>query len=1672
MVIPGDNPFPFLDTVSVSYELINFNTLQPVSHSGNYAQVNNNRFISLRVKPMLSSFDKRVNKILLTFKQYTSLSYEVSLSLSNSAHLISSYTIPLRVYASNGITCYEADITDLISSDPTKEIYLAITAASSMSFYVNGLNCPSASIITYSVNTGLYSPYYDSRLKTFSLRNYRLDVDLFSLNTFDSFDLFHYENELLSFNLSLVHSFTNRNTSNITETIVTGFPNGFKLNVQQYIYQSGTRTYNYIDENFFTHVFTIFTNDDGTFTYYYDENGSYLLLEILANGYKIYDLNGNVKIFNSNGYITSQTIINGNNQSTINFSYTNNLLTSISINNDISISINYSNNPIVISLPTQSGSSSISIEYDVDNYLVSITDQENATYSIYYLSEDDGLINEVIVDGEIGVSLSFNDQLMIEEVSYYKYDDFEPDECDSTYCFWSNTYSTKYTEDYDLIYSYNFTSDGEIKLVYSYDENNDAVLSADAIFKNNQAFRCLSTNKPDYLGNIQYKLNGVDYYYNSFENSVSFSYAIRFLNFTLTPKGLGRYFLYFEYGRNHITNYQTLNALSLSISVGDNILQTYSIVQNEPLDTNGFDHVNVFMKEIVIPESFAGQKVKLAFKLTSGETDIFLQNIRLYYFDNNNDEYYGVNFNTGYDDQELESENERFYGLPDAMTLRKDNLTYSFSTSYFDILASLMYRFYLNKNVAFYNNGKNACLGVFSYNYNSLDTIKISKTCYCVGKNQDGDYYFNGYITTISSFDNNHFIERTAQYEKDSHAICFSEEQINTSHLVESKLTSIPDGVNGSSFHKFQLLQSNSYNNYGLLTDSIITAYGDSLVTPNFVKAGSHRTYSSNNKYLASINQKLYLNNQQQNDISVSYQFNSVGDLSSKTDAYNKTTAYEFNKFHLLKKLESYNLSAYHINTVTYDKNLNASSMKDSINQGQIDFVYASDGEITSVSYDNLEVTFSKNQNNRTITYSEGNQSYSLTNEYSYFDLPTSTKVNNNTILSYHYTNKHDCSSGYGNPYLEQLTSIYDYKDSSNTKIRYYQYNVYGNVDKIIENGVELDIGSYKYPQQNENDCGFADNAIKTSLVYKKNSSVIRIENNYYLYSDPDYKFKTIHDGSSSLYAAVFSSRINSSNGRSEITVQTVGENTNLLHKSINSYFDFYTDENGKFTSYPSKQTISVLSKGTYYIDYSYNNNGNLSGISSTDFSTNISYTYDMFNQISSESSTDFGQIDYEYDSRGNIVGKTIYSTSTVYSYYYDSYNRLTHFVKTVGLNNSETFYCSNYLFGRPWTYKGKTLQWDRNELVQYDNVYFTYDGYGRRIKKVTPDREINYLYIDNLLLEETITENNNTYILRYLYDTDNNPIGFIYNATVYFYVKDSLNNVIAIYDQNNNQICRYVYTAYGNHNIVWSTESNHQIALLNPFRFRSYYFDRETNLYYLKSRYYDPETCRFISMDDLAFLNPNKINGVNLYCYCLNNPVMYSDVNGCSAEWWEWAQGIGRIITGAIALVAGVLVIASGIAGASMLVIASITILAGALTVNNGVADTIGNATGYNYMSDGLFQGNSNAYGWYSGITEGVAVIGSAICGGWLRYNGPRISAYKGIGNYNYSVVNSDFVHMTRPWQNSIITQRNVIRYGKMVRDGTGWAFEAAGYFNNKSKLWRLVVDISRSIIWHWGPF
>ena len=186
--------------------------------------------------------------------------------------------------------------------------------------------------------------------------------------------------------------------------------------------------------------------------------------------------------------------------------------------------------------------------------------------------------------------------------------------------------------------------------------------------------------------------------------------------------------------------------------------------------------------------------------------------------------------------------------------------------------------------------------------------------------------------------------------------------------------------------------------------------------------------------------------------------------------------------------------------------------------------------------------------------------------------------------------------------------------------------------------------------------------------------------------------------------------------------------------------------------------------------------------------------------------------------------------------------------------------------------------------------------------------------------------------------------------------------------------------------------------------------------------------------------------------------------------DWGSFAQGGGWLATGVAALVVGVSVLTCGVATPLMVGVALATAGAGALTVANGASE-IGEAfTGYNVMRDGVFRGNATAYNAYAYSTAAVAQVGTAICGGWSAKNAPRIKAYNNIENYNYTNTISDATHMSRPYANSVIMQKQVIKYGKMTKDSFGYVFSAMGTVNGKEKLWRLGVNTAKELVWHWG--
>ena len=134
--------------------------------------------------------------------------------------------------------------------------------------------------------------------------------------------------------------------------------------------------------------------------------------------------------------------------------------------------------------------------------------------------------------------------------------------------------------------------------------------------------------------------------------------------------------------------------------------------------------------------------------------------------------------------------------------------------------------------------------------------------------------------------------------------------------------------------------------------------------------------------------------------------------------------------------------------------------------------------------------------------------------------------------------------------------------------------------------------------------------------------------------------------------------------------------------------------------------------------------------------------------------------------------------------------------------------------------------------------------------------------------------------------DNTNDLIGFKYNDSIYYYIKNVQNDIIGILDSNYNVVAKYKYNSWGvNIKIIdefdndVSDNLNH-IANINPFRYRSYYYDSETKLYYLNSRYYNPLWGRFLNSDGTIGAN-NDVLGYNLYTYCSNNFINNVDFKG-----------------------------------------------------------------------------------------------------------------------------------------------------------------------------------------------
>jgi RHS repeat-associated protein len=294
---------------------------------------------------------------------------------------------------------------------------------------------------------------------------------------------------------------------------------------------------------------------------------------------------------------------------------------------------------------------------------------------------------------------------------------------------------------------------------------------------------------------------------------------------------------------------------------------------------------------------------------------------------------------------------------------------------------------------------------------------------------------------------------------------------------------------------------------------------------------------------------------------------------------------------------------------------------------------------------------------------------------------------------------------------------------------------------------------------------------------------------------------------------------------------------------------------------------------------YTYDNNGNVTAMSQG--TKSAAYTYDALNQLTRVNDGFTNKTTtYTYDNAGNILERKEYAYTTgtlgtptaTFAYEYDSEWK----DKLVSYNGETISYDE---IGNPVSYRGYTMAWQgkRLESLSGDGLTasYTYDEQGIRSGKTINGVTTSFSYNGSLLMAQVAPGKS----LLFSYDANGQAVSVNYNGTEYYYLRNGQNDIVGLMDESGVRVVEYIYDAWGKLISTTGTLAT-TLGADNPFRYRGYYYDTETGLYYLTTRYYDPEVCRFISADVYMSTGQGVLGG-NMWAYCLNNPLIYEDSQG-----------------------------------------------------------------------------------------------------------------------------------------------------------------------------------------------
>ncbi len=776
----------------------------------------------------------------------------------------------------------------------------------------------------------------------------------------------------------------------------------------------------------------------------------------------------------------------------------------------------------------------------------------------------------------------------------------------------------------------------------------------------------------------------------------------------------------------------------------------------------------------------------------------------------------------------------------------------------------------------------------------------------------------SGYYTEIYEYDNDRRLTRVANNRGEIHDYSYAANSDNIANEIYYKFR---QGNNGPRIYPY--LTSNP--------DELITKVPQTKTSYTYNAYGQAQTVktyeaeynSSGNVTLKSGTKNIY-SHKQYNVTSGSKYF---GALLQEIDGLGRSTQYYYdaNSGRLLACISINEKSG---TCYSYDALGNIRSV--------LPAKYSSAAAYSPVS-GKESVNYTYNESNLLESITTGSTTYNFT--YNVFGNADTVSVGEAELASYEYNahngklNKVHYGNGFSVRYVyDKLDNVKEvwYKEGSNSEVKAYAYSytAQGQLYRF-ENLLSGKNTVYKYDTAGkliafiEYDGDEMVNEFSSSMYYNDEGKLQMV------WYSLDYSFASGTADHSPNY--FYSYNPDGSLKNTEVDAVTATGNIRYIYDTYNRLTgktsDFYltADSTKRFTntvgytfsssgSYTSAQVASYTSKvgsnDELKYTYTYDGNGNITKITTT-AGDEIRYKYDDLGQLIREDNSVRNQTYvYTYDNAGNILSKKTYALTAAGSTPTSPTSTNTYSYGNANWGDLLTSFNGNAItydaIGNPLSYNNGTsytynFTWENGRRLASatygsNTITYTYNDEGiRTSKNVSGIEHIYHLDGSRIIAEEWGNS-----LCIYLYDADGRPVGMQYRAKgmaegefyTFWFEKNLQGDIIAVYNDSGVKTLSYSYDAWGNATVTrHNATGKNGYATYNPFRYRGYYYDTETGFYYLQSRYYDPNTGRFVNADTSSALtaSPLSLTDKNLFSYCDNNPVARSDYDG---EFWHIVIG------------------------------------------------------------------------------------------------------------------------------------------------------------------------------------